>query len=62
MRNFVFWAIMTSYRKNNIKSLFLNSIFTIFKKKKLMLIRLLNTTLSPLGLPFFNSMLPLLAI
>jgi hypothetical protein len=33
MRNFVFQAIMTSYRKNNIRSLFLKSIFTIFKKK-----------------------------
>jgi hypothetical protein len=29
-RNFVFWAIMTSFRKNNIQCLFLNSIFTIF--------------------------------
>jgi hypothetical protein len=32
------------------------------KIKKLMLIRLLSTTLSPLGLTFFNSMLALLAI
>jgi hypothetical protein len=34
MKNFVFWIIMASFRKNNIRCLFLNSIFTIFKEKK----------------------------
>jgi hypothetical protein len=36
--------------------------FQDFQKNNLTLIRLLITTLSPLGLNFFNSMLPLLAI
>jgi hypothetical protein len=60
MRNFVFRAIMVSFRKNNLRSSFLNSILTIFKKMKLMLIKLLGTTLSASGLIFFNSMLTLL--
>jgi hypothetical protein len=63
MRNFVFREIMSFFRKNNNLKIFdfeLN--FYNFPKKKLMLIRLLVTTLSPLGLTFFNSMLVLLAI
>jgi hypothetical protein len=36
--------------------------FHNFQKKKLTLIKLRTTTLSPLGLTFFNSILPLLAI
>jgi hypothetical protein len=54
---------MSFFRKNNNLKIFdfeLN--FYNFPKKKLMLIRLLVTTLSPLGLTFFNSMLVLLAI
>jgi hypothetical protein len=34
MEKFAFWAIMVFFRKNNIWSSFLNSIFTIFKKRK----------------------------
>jgi hypothetical protein len=56
----VFWAIKTSHRKNFIWSWFLKWIFTISQKKRLMLIKLLTTTLSPLRLTFFNYMLPLL--
>jgi hypothetical protein len=40
----------------------LNSNFTTFPQKKMMLIRLLATTLSPLGFALFNSILALLAI
>jgi hypothetical protein len=33
MRNFYFWTIIASFEKNNIWSLFFNSISTIFSKK-----------------------------
>jgi hypothetical protein len=49
MWNFVFWAIITSFRENKILCLFLKPIFTILKNKKVDVVRLLATTLSPLG-------------
>jgi hypothetical protein len=62
MRNFTSHAIMASLRKNNVLSLFFNSIFTNFLKNKSMLIRLLAIKFSSLRLTFFNFMLALLAI
>jgi hypothetical protein len=58
MRDFVFWAIMTSYRKKEKKNIRLQ----FSEEKKLTLIRFLASTLSPLGLTFLNSMLVLFAI
>jgi hypothetical protein len=55
MRNFGFQTIMKFNKKKNIWSLFLNPIFTIFKNNKIWCwCWLLATTLSPLGLAFFN--------
>jgi hypothetical protein len=65
MRNFVFRAIMISFTKKEKYMIFvfeLNFHNLKKKKKKLMLIKLLSTTLSPLGLTFFNCMLPILVI
>jgi hypothetical protein len=44
MRSFILRAIMTSLGKNNIWCLFLKSILTFFKKKKLMWFRWFATT------------------
>jgi hypothetical protein len=63
MRNFVFignYDIL--YEKQHKKFVFELNFHNFQKKKKLMLIRLLATTLSPLGLMFFDFVLALLAI
>jgi hypothetical protein len=63
-----FEAITMSYKKSNTWCLFLNSNFTILKKKrktkkqKLMLFSFHATTFSSWGLAFLNSMLALLTI
>jgi hypothetical protein len=62
MRNFVFWAIMTSYRKKTYNACFITQFSQFSKIKMLTLFIRLGTTLSLLGLTFFNSMLALLAI
>jgi hypothetical protein len=62
MKNFVFWAIMVSFRKNYIWSLFLNSISTIFKRKKEDVNQVAYYNNVTIRIDFFNSILPLLAI
>jgi hypothetical protein len=62
MMNFIFCVIMTSYRKITSNFCFGTQFSQFSKIKKLMLIRLLATTLSPLKLTFSNSKLALLAI
>jgi hypothetical protein len=63
MKNFVFWAMMKSYREKISYDVYFSTQFSHFsKKEKLRLIRLLATTLSPLGLTPSNSMLALIAI
>jgi hypothetical protein len=62
MRNFVFKAIITPYRKKLYILFILRLNFHNFQKKKMMLIILLATTLSSLVLTFFISILVLLAI
>ena len=60
MGNFVLQIITIFYIKNKIWCFFISSIFIISIFKKLMLIRLLTTILSLLGLTFSNYMLALL--
>jgi hypothetical protein len=62
MMIFVSWTIMTSYRKKTYNVCFLTQFSHYSKIKNLMLFILIATTLSPLGLIFFNSMSALLAI
>jgi hypothetical protein len=62
MRNFVVWAIMTSFEKTIYNVCFSTQFSQLSKIKKLVLIKLLATRLSPLKSTFLNSMLALLAI